>query len=66
MCLGASVALGGGVGSQNLKPEGGIESEPLLVQQLGGCQACVGQSHEVKCLQTYWLYCLSLQTSDLP
>ena len=49
-----------------MQPEGGVEGEPLLGQQLGGCQACAGQPHEVKCLQTHRLYRLSLQASDLP
>lgn len=66
LCLGAGAALGGGIGSQNLQPKGGIEGEPLLVQQLGGCQACVGQPHDVERLKAHWLNSLSLQASDLP
>lgn len=66
MSLGDRVALGRGVGCQNLQAERGVEAEALLVQQLGGGQARVGQPHEVERLQTHRLDRLWLQPSDLP
>lgn len=63
--LGQRGAVGRGIGCQNLQAQRGVEAEALLVEQLGGRQARVGQPHEVQRLQTYWLDCLWLQSSDL-
>lgn len=61
MRLGPGAALGRGIGGQNLQTEG----ESLLVEQLRGCQARVGQAHDVERLQAHRLYRLSLQAGDL-